>query len=61
MGNGELLSATIDDDSLSAVVSLDVAGHAMEANISAEVKENQMEGTISLQDAPALTFTGTRE
>ena len=61
MGNGELLSATVDDDSLSAVVSIDVAGHAMEANISAEVKDNQMEGTISLQDAPALTFTGTRE
>ena len=61
MGDGELLSATIDDDSLSAVVSLDVAGHAMEANISAEVKDNQIEGTISLQDAPALTFTGTRE
>ena len=61
MGCGELLSATVDGDSLSAIVSLDVAGHAIEANIFAEVTDNQMEGTISLQDAPALTFTGTRE
>jgi len=61
MGSGELVSATVDGDSLSAIVSLDVAGHAIEANIFAEVTDNQIEGTFSLQDAPALTFTGTRE
>jgi len=61
MGSGELLSATVAGDSLSAIVSLDVAGHAIEANIAAEVTDNQIEGTINLQDAPALTFTGTRE
>ena len=60
MGSGDLLSATVDGDSLSAIVSLDVAGHAIEANIFAEVTDNQIEGTINLQDAPALTFTGTR-
>ena len=60
MGSGELLSATIAGDVLSAIVSLDVAGHAMEANISAELTDGQLEGTISLQDAPPLTFTGTR-
>jgi zinc protease len=60
MGSGELLSATIDGDDLSAIVSLDVAGHAIEANISAELTDSQIEGTISLQDAPPLTFTGTR-
>ena len=60
MGSGELLSATIDGDGLSAIVSLDVAGHAIEANISAELTDGQLEGTISLHDAPPLTFTGTR-
>jgi len=59
MGTGELVSATIEGESLSAVVSLDVAGHAIEATISAEVTDNQIEGTIRLQDAPALTFSGT--
>jgi zinc protease len=61
MGSGELLSASVDGESLAAVVSLDVAGHAIEANISAELTDNQIEGTIHLQDAPALTFTGTRK
>ncbi|MGI8836007.1 MAG: M16 family metallopeptidase [Pyrinomonadaceae bacterium] len=60
MGSGELLSATIDEDVLTAIVSLDVSGHAIEANISAEISDDQLEGTISLQDAPPLTFTGTR-
>ncbi len=60
MGSGELISATVDGESLAAVVTLDVAGHAIEANIAAELTDNQIEGTINLQDAPALTFTGTR-
>ncbi len=60
MGSGELLSAKIDGDALSAIVSLDVAGHPIEANIAAEISDGQMDGTLSLQDAPALTFTGTR-
>lgn len=60
MGSGELASATVDGESLTAFVSLDVAGHAIEASISAELTDNQMEGTIHLQDAPALSFTGTR-
>jgi zinc protease len=60
MGSGDLISATVDGDSLSAVVSLDVAGHAIEANIFAELTDDQIEGTISLQDAPPLTFSGTR-
>ena len=61
MGSGELVSVTVDGESLTAIVSLDVAGHAIEANISAELTDNQIEGTINLQDAPALTFTGSRE
>lgn len=60
MGSGDL-TANVAGESLTAVVSLDVAGHAIEANIFAELSDNQMEGTINLQDAPALTFTGTRE
>ena len=61
MGSGELLSATIAGDVFSAIVLLDVAGHAIEANVSAELTDDQIEGTISLQDAPPLTFTGTRQ
>lgn len=60
MGSGQVKFASIEESSLAAIVSLDVAGHTMEANIAAEITGDQMEGTINLQDAPALTFAGTR-
>ncbi len=60
MGNGELLSATFDGESFAAIVSFEVAGHAMEAQIAGEVEAEQMEGNISFQDSPALNFTGSR-
>jgi zinc protease len=61
MGNGELLSATFDGESFAGTISFDVAGHAMEAQIECEVSERQMEGSITLQNAPALPFTGSKE
>jgi zinc protease len=61
MGNGELLSMTFDGESFAGMISFDVAGHAMEAQIAGEVANEQMEGTISLQDAPALSFTGSKD
>jgi zinc protease len=60
MGNGELLSATFDGESFAGIVAFDVAGHAMEAQITGAVTNEQMEGTISLQNAPALPFTGSK-
>lgn len=60
MGNGELLSASFDGESFLAIVSFDVAGLQMEAQITSEVADQQMEGTISIQDTPALPFTGNR-
>jgi zinc protease len=61
MGSGELLSASFDGESFAAIVSFEVAGHAMEAQIAGEVEAEQMEGNISFQDAPALSFTGSRQ
>jgi zinc protease len=61
MGNGELLSITFDGESFAGMISFDVAGHAMEAQIAGEVANQQMEGTISLQNAPALSFTGSKD
>lgn len=61
MGNGELLSLTFDGESFAGMISFDVAGHAMEAQIAGDVTNEQMEGTISLQNAPALSFTGSKD
>ena len=60
MGDGELQSATFDDASFAGKIAFDIAGHAMEAQIGGEVANEQMEGSISLQNAPALPFTGSR-
>ncbi len=61
MGNGELLSITFDGESFAGMISFDVGGNAMEAQIAGEVNDEQMEGTISLQNAPALSFTGSKD
>ena len=60
MGDGELKSATFDDASFAGKIAFDIAGHAMEAQIGGAVANEQMEGSISLQNAPALPFTGSR-
>jgi zinc protease len=61
MGNGELLSATFDGESFSAIVAFDIAGHEMEAQISGEVADKQMEGNISIDNTPPLPFTGWKD
>lgn len=60
MGDGELQSATFDDASFAGKIAFDIAGHAMEAQIAGEIANEQMEGSISLQNAPALPFSGSR-
>lgn len=60
MGDGELVSVTFDGESFVGAISFDVAGHKMEAQIAGEVANDQMEGTISLENAPELAFTGTK-
>jgi len=60
MGNGELLSVTFDGESFEGTISFDIAGHTMEAQIDGEMARDHMEGNITMQDTPALSFTGSR-
>ncbi|HEV7475228.1 MAG TPA: pitrilysin family protein [Pyrinomonadaceae bacterium] len=60
MGNGELLSVAFDGESFSGTISFDISGHPMEAQIEGEVADERMEGSISLQNADALPFAGSR-
>jgi hypothetical protein len=60
MGNGDVLTVNLDGSAFSAAISFDVDGHSMEAQIEGEVSGDQMEGNITLQNAPALSFTGSR-
>ena len=60
MGDGELNSATFDGESFGGAISFDVAGHKMGAQIAGEVANDVMKGTISLENAPELSFTGNK-
>jgi zinc protease len=60
MGDGELVSATFDGESFGGTISFDVAGHKMEAQIAGEVANEEMEGTITLENTPELSFTGKK-
>ena len=60
MGNGELLSVAFDGESFAGTISFDVAGPNMDAQITGELAAQQMEGSISLENAPALNFTGSK-
>ena len=58
MGDGELVFETFDGESFVAAISFDVAGHRMGAQIAGQVANEQMEGSITLENAPELSFTG---
>jgi hypothetical protein len=60
MGDGELVSATFDGESFAGAISFDVAGHKMSAQIAGEVNDEQIEGTITLENSPDLSFTGKK-
>jgi len=60
MGDGELISATFDGESFAGAISFDVAGHKMSAQIAGEVNKDEMEGSVSLEDSPDLSFTGKK-
>ena len=61
MGNGELLSVTFDGESFAGTIAFDVAGQPMDAQIAGDLRAQEMEGSISLENAPALPFTGTKK
>ena len=61
MGNGELLSVTFDGESFAGTIAFDIAGQTMDAQIAGDLLAQEMEGSISLENAPALPFTGTKD
>jgi zinc protease len=60
MGNGELLSVTFDGESFAGTIAFDIAGQAMEAQLTGELTGEQMEGNVTLENAPPLPFTGNK-
>ena len=62
MGDADL--GTIEmtgDNSFHATTSLEMDGHAVEAEVSAKFEGDHTEGFLKLQNTPSLPFTGTRD
>jgi zinc protease len=60
MGAGELASVTLDGNQFHASLSFEMDGHAIEAQIAGALGNQQIDGTISLQNSQPLPFTGNR-
>jgi zinc protease len=60
MGRGELASVNLDGNQFQATLSFEMEGHAVDANIQGSADGNRLTGTISLQNLPALSFSGGR-
>lgn len=61
MGDAEIGSIEINNNSFHATTSLEMDGHAVKAEVSARFDGDQTEGFLKIQDSPELPFTGNRE
>ena len=60
MGRGALANVNLDGNQFQATLSFEMEGHAVDANIQGSADGNRLTGTISLQNLPALSFSGGR-
>ncbi len=61
MGNADLGTIEINNNSFTATTSLEMDGHAVPAEVFARFEGDQVEGTLKLQNAPELPFTGSKD
>ena len=61
MGDADLGNIEISSNSFHVTTSLEMDGHAVEAEISGRFDGEHTEGLLKLQNSPELPFTGTKE
>jgi len=61
MGDADLGTVEITNDSFHSTTSLEMDGHGVEAEVSARFEGEQVEGTLKLQNSPELPFRGTKD
>lgn len=61
MGAGELSNVGFEGTQFHGTLLIEMDGHKVEAFLNGKLEHDRMEGSISLQDLPPLSFTGTRE
>ncbi len=60
MGNADIVSALLDGNSFVATLSFEIGDQVLEAQIEGQINGKEMEGTITLQDSPPLSFAGSK-
>jgi zinc protease len=61
MGEANLGPISLHDNSFQSSTSLNADGHELPAEISAKFDGDHAEGSLTLQDSPALPFTGSKD
>ena len=61
MGDADLGAIEINNNSFTKTTSLEMDGHAVEAEVFARFEGEQVEGTLKLQNSPELPFTGSKD
>jgi len=61
MGDAELGSIEVNNNSFTAKTSLEIDGHAVETELFARFDGEQVEGTLKLQNSQELPFTGSKD
>ena len=61
MGDADLGAIEISDNSFHATTSLEMDGHAIEAEVSGRFEGDHAEGFLKMENSPELPFTGTKE
>jgi hypothetical protein len=60
MGEADLGTIDMKDNSFRTKTSLKMEGHSVEIEISARFEGERVEGSLSLQNSPPLAFAGGR-
>ena len=61
MGDADLGAIEINNNSFHATTSLEMDGHAIQAEVSARFQGEQTEGFLKLENSPSLPFSGSKE
>ena len=61
MGEATLATIKVDGSEFEATLTFDMDGNSVAADIRGKAEGSRMDGNISLQNLPALPFTGSRQ
>jgi len=61
MGDADLGAIEINNNSFTKTSSLEIDGHAVEAQVFARFEGEQVEGTLKLANSPELPFSGNKD